>query len=247
MAQMEKSVGAGGEAENGLRGQVSFALFIRKEFFMSIIANEADIQRGVDHLASTCLHMRMIAETCGPPPLRWREPGFAGLVTMITAQQLSVASANAIRTKMDARLGAIRAETLAAASEEELRACGLSGPKIRTLRALSEAVISGALPFDRLGEMPVADAHAAMIQVHGIGPWTAEVYLMFCLGVQDIFAPADLALQEAAKRAMGLDLRPSARQMADIAMRWQPWRAVAARMLWAYYAHVKRREGVVGG
>lgn len=213
---------------------------------MTIIANDADIKRGVDHLAASCPHMRMIAEICGPPPLRWREPGFAGLVTMITAQQLSVASASAIRAKMDDRLGEISAARLLAASEEELRACGLSGPKIRTLRALSEAVESGALPFDRLDEMPVADAHAAMVRVHGIGPWTAEVYLMFCLGVQDIFAPADLALQEAAKLAMGLEARPTTKQMAEIATRWEPWRAVAARMLWAYYAHAKRRQGVVG-
>lgn len=213
---------------------------------MTIIANDADIKRGVDHLSASCPHMRMIAETCGQPPLRWREPGFAGLVTMITAQQLSVASASAIRAKMDDRLGEISAARLLGASEAELRGCGLSGPKIRTLRALSEAVESGALPFDRLGDMPVEAAHAAMVKVHGIGPWTAEVYLMFCLGVQDIFAPADLALQEAAKLAMGLEARPTTRQMAEIATRWAPWRAVAARMLWAYYAHAKRRQGVVG-
>jgi DNA-3-methyladenine glycosylase II len=214
---------------------------------MTIIAHDADIKRGVDHLAAICPHMRMIADLCGPPPLRWREPGFAGLVTMITAQQLSVASASAIRAKMDARLGTIDAARLLAASEAELRACGLSGPKIRTLRALSEAVLSGALPFDRLGEMEPAEAQAAMVQVHGIGPWTAEVYLMFCLGVQDIFAPADLALQEAAKLAMGLEARPSTKRMAEIATRWQPWRAVAARLLLAYYAHTKKRQGVVGG
>lgn len=212
---------------------------------MTIIASDADIQRGVDHLAGVCPHMRMIAETCGPPPIRWREHGFAGLVTTITGQQLSVSSANAIRAKMDTGLGEITPERLANASEAELRACGLSGPKIRTLRALSEAVLTGALPFDRLGEMPVEEAHAAMVRVHGIGPWTAEVYMMFCLGVPDIFAPADLALQEGAKLAMGLETRPTTKQMAEIATRWTPWRAVAARMLWAYYGHIKRRQGVV--
>lgn len=212
---------------------------------MSVIANEADIKRGVDHLAANCPHMRMIAETCGPPPLRWREHGFAGLVTTITGQQLSVSSANAIRAKMDAQLGAITPERLGTASEADLRACGLSGPKIKTLRALSEAILSGTLPFDRLAEMPVEEAHAVMIKVHGIGPWTAEVYMMFCLGVPDIFAPADLALQEGAKLAMGLEARPTTKQMAEIATRWQPWRAVAARMLWAYYGHVKKRQGVV--
>ena len=212
---------------------------------MTVITSDADILRGMDHLVGICPHMGMIAQTCGAPPLRWREPGFDGLVSMITAQQLSVASAKAIRAKMDAQLGEITPDRLVSASEEELRACGLSGPKIKTLRALSDAIMSGSLPFERLAELPVEEAHAAMIKVHGIGPWTAEVYLMFCLGVQDIFAPADLALQEGAKLAMGLETRPTTKQMAEIAMRWAPWRAVAARMLWAYYGHIKKRQGVV--
>ena len=212
---------------------------------MTIITDEADIARGVVHLAASCPHMRMISEVCGAPPLRWREQGFAGLVTTITGQQVSVASANAIRARMDQQLGEITPERIAETSEQALRACGLSGPKIKTLRALSEAITSGSLPFAHLGEMPVEEAHAAMVKVHGIGPWTAEVYLMFCLGVQDIFAPADIALQEGAKLAMGLEARPGTKQMAEIAARWQPWRAVAARMLWAYYGHIKKRQGVV--
>lgn len=212
---------------------------------MSVIANEADIQRGVDYLVTICPHMKMIAETCGAPPLRWREHGFPGLVSTITAQQLSVSSATAIRNKLQARFDPLTPEALLAASEADLRACGLSGPKIRTLRALAEAIVSGALPFEQLADMPVEDAKAAMVKVHGIGPWTAEVYMMFCLGVQDIFAPADLALQEGAKLAMGLEARPTAKQLDAIANRWSPWRAVAARMLWDYYGHLKRRQGVI--
>lgn len=212
---------------------------------MSVIANDDDIKRGMDFLAEICPHMRMIAETLGPPPLRWREHGFGGLVSTITAQQLSVSSANAIRNKLLARFDPLTPEALLAASDDELRACGLSGPKIRTLRALSDAIVSGTLPFDRLADMPVQDAQAALVAVHGIGPWTAEVYMMFCLGVQDIFAPADLALQEGAKLAMNLEARPSTKQMAEIATRWAPWRAVAARALWAWYGHVKRRQGIV--
>lgn len=189
--------------------------------------------------------MRMIAKTCGAPPLRWREPGFPGLVSTITAQQLSVSSASAIREKLNRRFRTLTPRKILNASEETLRACGLSGPKIKTLRALSEAIVTRTLPFDTLHEMPVEEAKAAMVAVHGIGPWTAEVYMMFCLGVQDIFAPADLALQEGARLAMGLDTRPTAKELERIAERWQPWRAVAARMLWAYYGHVKRRQGIV--
>ena len=103
-------------------------------------------------------------------------------------------------------------------------------------------------PDGKLRLEPGGDPDATVAQLlalPGIGPWTAEVYLMFCLGVQDIFAPADLALQEGAKLAMGLETRPSTKQMAEIATRWAPWRAVAARALWAWYGHVKRRQGIV--
>lgn len=210
-----------------------------------IIKDDEDIKRGMRHLSRRCEHMRMIAKTCGAPPLRWREPGFPGLVSTITAQQLSVSSASAIREKLNRRFRTLTPRKILNASEETLRACGLSGPKIKTLRALSEAIVTRTLPFDTLHEMPVEEAKAAMVAVHGIGPWTAEVYMMFCLGVQDIFAPADLALQEGARLAMGLDTRPTAKELERIAERWQPWRAVAARMLWAYYGHVKRRQGIV--
>jgi DNA-3-methyladenine glycosylase II len=210
-----------------------------------LISSEADIAAHTAALATLCPHMAMIAETLGPPPLRWREPGFSGLISTITAQQLSVSSANAIRTKLHAAIDPLTPEALHAASDETLRACGLSGPKIKTLRALAEAITSGALPFDRLGDFPPDEAQAMMVKIHGIGPWTAEVYMMFCLGVADIFAPADLALQEGAKLAMGLEARPTTKDMAKIAERWKPHRATAARLLWAYYGHVKKRQGVV--
>jgi DNA-3-methyladenine glycosylase II len=212
---------------------------------MSILKDENDIKRGMDHLITICPHMAMIAEVCGQPALRWREPGFGGLVSTITAQQLSTSSANAIRTKLRAVVDPITPEAINAMSDEDLRACGYSFPKIRTLRAIAEAITSGALPFDQLADMPPDEAQAAMVKIHGIGPWTAEVWMMFCLGVPDIFAPGDLALQEGAKLAMGLELRPTTKQLAEIAKRWSPWRAVAARMLWAYYGHMKKRAGVV--
>jgi DNA-3-methyladenine glycosylase II len=212
---------------------------------MSLLTSEADVARGVNELARMCPHMAMIAETCGVPPLRWREPGFGGLVSTITAQQVSTSAANAIRGKLRAVSDPISPENLMAMSDEALRACGYSAGKIKTLRAIASAILSGDLPIDRLGDMPVEDAHSALVKIHGIGPWTAEVWLMFCVGVQDVFAPGDLALQEGAKLAMGLETRPSAKEVAIIAERWRPWRAVAARLLWAYYAHAKKRAGIV--
>lgn len=210
-----------------------------------ILHDENDVARGAAELARTCPHMRMIFETCGVPPLRWREPGFGGLVSTITAQQLSTSSAGAIRTKLRAVADPITPEALMALSDDALRACGYSSPKIRTLRAIAGAILDGSLPFDTLADIPAEEARALMVKIHGIGPWTAEVWMMFCLGTQDIFAPGDLALQEGAKLAMGLEARPTARELDKIALRWSPWRAVAARMLWAYYAHAKKRAGVV--
>ena len=214
---------------------------------MTILTSEADVARGVEALGILCPHMRMIGETCGTPPLRWREPGFGGLVSTITGQQVSTSAANAIRGKLRAVVEPITPEGLMAMSDEALRACGYSAGKVKTLRAIASAILSGDLPFDRLGEMPPEEAQAALVKIHGIGPWTAEVWMMFCLGTQDIFAPGDLALQEGAKLAMGLETRPTTKEMAVIATRWAPWRAVAARLIWAYYGHVKKKAGVVAG
>lgn len=212
---------------------------------MDILHNEDDVARGVSELAKLCPHMAMIHAACGVPPLRWREPGFGGLVSTITAQQLSTTVATTIRNRLRALADPITPEALIALPDEQLRACGYSAGKIKTLRAIASAILDGTLPFDRLADMPPHEAHATMVKVHGIGPWTAEVWMMFCLGTQDIFAPGDLALQEGAKLAMNLEVRPTARELAKIAERWAPWRAVAARMLWAYYAHAKGRAGNV--
>jgi DNA-3-methyladenine glycosylase II len=212
---------------------------------MSLLISEADVARGVEALSKTCPHMAMIAQTCGVPPLRWREPGFGGLVSTISAQQVSTSAATAIRSKLRAVVDPITPDGLMAMTDEELRGCGYSAGKVKTLRAIATAILSGELPIDDLGTMPVEEAHKALVRIHGIGPWTAEVWLMFCVGVQDVFAPGDLALQEGAKLAMALESRPTAKEVAIIAERWRPWRAVAARLLWAYYGHVKKRAGVV--
>ena len=180
----------------------------------------------------------------GPPPLRRREPGFAGLAGIIVSQQLSVASARAIFSRLEARVTPFEAGPLAAASEEDLRACGLSTGKIRTLRAVAEAVNAGGLDLAGLAALGAEEAHAALVRVKGVGPWTADIFLLFCLGHPDAFPAQDLALQEAAKLALKLKVRPDAARLERIAERWRPWRGVAARMLWAYYRGVKARSGM---
>jgi DNA-3-methyladenine glycosylase II len=174
--------------------------------------------------------------------LRRREPGFAGLVWIIVAQQVSTASANAIFKRVEANLVPLGAICVLAADDAALRACGLSLPKMRALRALAQAIEDKTLDLAGLGLLAAEEAHRALIAVKGIGPWTADIFLLFCLGHPDAFPAGDLALQEAARLALGLKRRPNAIKLRQIAERWRPLRSVAARMLWAYY-RVARQGG----
>ena len=124
-----------------------------------------------------------------------------------------------------------------------LARAGLSSPKIRALKAIARAVAHGKLPLTALADLPADEAHAALTAIHGIGPWTADIYLLSCLGHADAWPAGDLALQEAARIAFGLRARPTAKEMAALAEPWRPWRAVAARVLWTYYRSIKGREG----
>ena len=180
----------------------------------------------------------------GPPPLRHREAGFAGLAAIIVSQQVSTASAAAIFARLQARIVPLEAAEIAKATEEDLRACGLSGAKIRALFALAEAIVEGGLDLTGLGVLDAEDAHKALVAVKGVGPWTADIFLLFCLGHPDAFPAGDLALQEAAKLALNLKRRPDVAKLEQIAERWRPLRGVAARMLWAYYRGVKARSGM---
>jgi DNA-3-methyladenine glycosylase II len=180
----------------------------------------------------------------GAPPLRRREPGFEGLAWIIVSQQLSTASAGAIFARLKTRVDPFDAAVLARLDDEALRGCGLSGPKIRTLRSLCTEVADGRLDLAALTHMPADLAHAALVTVKGIGPWTADIFLLFCLGHPDAFPAGDLALQEAARLALALRKRPDAAKLTKIAERWRPWRGAAARLLWAYYRVAKAREGM---
>lgn len=210
------------------------------------IADEAALREAAEALrAKDSELIEKLLSVGGPPPLRRREPGFAGLAAIIVSQQLSVASASAIFGRLEARLAPLEAARIAAATEGELRSCGLSTPKIRALQALAGAVASGELDLASLGALEAEQAHRELVTVKGVGPWTADIFLLFCLGHPDAFPAGDLALQEAVKLALGLKTRPDAARLERIAERWRPWRGVAARMLWAYYRGVKKRSGIV--
>lgn len=183
-------------------------------------------------------------EVGGPPPLRRREPGFPGLAWIVVSQQVSVASADAIHGRLAKAIEPLTPDTLLARTDEELAACGLSSPKRRTLRALAQALVDGSLDLAALAEMDAPDAHAALVAVHGIGPWTADIFLLFCLGHPDAWPAGDLALQEAARLALRLRSRPDARKLEKIGERWRPHRGVAARLLWAYYKVARGKSGM---
>lgn len=208
------------------------------------IDNDSDISEGLAHLAAIEPRFRPVIARAGRVPLRRTPSGFEGLSRTIVSQQLSVASARAIWARVTERYPALCPDHILEATEADLRGCGLSGPKIRTMRAVAQAAADKRLDFLFLENASPEDVHAMMTGVTGIGPWTADIYLMFHLGHADIFAPGDLALQEAVRLGFGLTARPSIKELAGMAEAWTPWRAVAARLLWAYYAVAKTREGI---
>lgn len=179
----------------------------------------------------------------GPPPLRLRPPGFAGLAAIVTGQQLSTASAAAIFGRLEAQVAPLEAVPLLAMPEQALRALGLSTGKVATLRNLAQAVVSGSLRLETLGTVAAEEAHAKLVALKGIGPWTADAFLLFCLGHPDAWPAGDLALQEATRIAMKLPRRPLTAELQNVGERWRPHRGVAARLLWAYYRAVKQGRG----
>ncbi len=194
---------------------------------------------GADWLARAEPRFAKALARTGVPPLRRRPDGFAALLSAIVSQQVSVAAARAIWARVEGA-GLVTPEAVLAAEEEALRAAGLSRQKVRYARALAGAGID----FDALRAAPDADVVARLVTVPGIGRWTAEIYAMFSLGRADVFAPNDLALQEAARMLFALDARPREAALRGMATAWSPWRTVAAGLLWAYYRVEKEREGV---
>lgn len=213
-----------------------------------LITSQACVDEGAAWLSAADPALGRVIAAVGPLPLRRRPDGFAALLHTIVAQQLSVAAAEAIWQRIRTA-GLDRPEALAAAPDEALAAAGLSRPKIRYARALAGA----RLDYDALRTAPDEAVIATLTQVPGIGRWSAEIYAMFALGRADVFAAGDLALREAARlmlvaeappNAAGAIARPSEAALREMAAAWSPWRAVAARALWAYYRLANSREGI---
>lgn len=204
-----------------------------------IIVTADCVAEGAAWLATADSRFAAALTLVGELPLRRRADGFEALLDAIVGQQVSVASARAIWGRMEAA-GLTSAIGMAAASDEALRMVGLSRQKARYGRELAQA----GLNFDALRLLPDDEVVAALVAVPGIGRWTAEIYAMFALGRADVFAPGDLAMQEAARLLFDLPARPSEKALREMSLAWSPWRSVAARILWAYYLLAKSREGI---
>ena len=176
-------------------------------------------------------------KACGLPPKRRQPLGFEGLLSIILAQQVSAGATRAIRDRLYAAVGELTPETFLALDDEALRGIGFSHQKVRYGRGIAEVSQSGELDFDAVAAMDDGAAIAELCKIKGIGPWTAEVYLLFSLGRPDVWPAADLAVQEALKRLKRLRKRPSTERMRKLGQAWRPFRSAAARFLWQYYCH----------
>jgi DNA-3-methyladenine glycosylase II len=158
----------------------------------------------------------------------------------VVGQQLSIASATAIWSRLEAAIVPLKPERLLYFDDEALRQLGLSRSKAVTIRTLANALERGDLDIAMLNEAEDARVHELLTGLRGFGPWSADIYIMFCLGRRDGFAAGDLALQEGARTALGLERRPTPAELLEISARWRPWRGVAAGLLWSHYAFSRK-------
>src|SRR5215467_4024496 len=255
MAEMQMAIRARREAEDGSIHARAGGPCLRKglrrdgicrcfaaamSFF---IHTEADLDHAIARLVDADPRFGVVLSRAGRPPLRRRPDGFSGLASIVVSQQLSTASAKAIWTRLNQAFDPFDHAAVLRARSQRLARAGLSAPKIRTLKAVAKAIDRGELDLPALVEKPADEAHAALTVVHGIGPWTADIYLLFCLGHADTWPAGDLALQEATKLLLALKTRPTTKEMGPLAECWRPWRGAAACRLWTYYRTHKQRDG----
>jgi DNA-3-methyladenine glycosylase II len=201
-------------------------------------------RRALDRLARIDPDLARIEREAGPLPWRTREPGFPGLLSAIVGQQISNQAAAAIWRRLCALEGCQSPEGLLAHSDETLRAAGLSRPKVGHARAVAEAFRAGILATESLAAMDDETAVATICSVRGLGPWSAEIYLLFALQRSDVFPAGDLALQAALAHLKSLPARPTARAVRELAVPWAPHRALAARLLWHWWRYVTGRPSM---
>lgn len=209
------------------------------------ITSRATLDRQLDALGDLDARLAALIALVGEVPFRRGAGGFAGIAAIVGAQQLSVASANAIMGRVEALLGEMTAARLIETPVAALRDCGLSAGKVKTLRAIAEAELAGDIDFGALPRLRPGEAIAALTALHGVGIWTAEIYLLFHIGHPDIFPAGDLALRKSVGRALDLPEPPHEARCREVAAEWTPHRSAAARLFWRYFHLVNQRDGVV--
>lgn len=210
--------------------------------FFTTIETTDDLQEGIDFICQREPAFKKVLNATGLPPLRRRDNNLAGLIEIITGQLISIKAAAAIWQRLEAKLAPFDAATLAEIDDSIFIECGLSKPKVRTIRAILSEITDGKLSLTKLKTAENSEIFAILTSIKGIGPWTAQIYLLTNLGRRDVWPAGDLALQESAKLLFNLKNRPTEHEMNKLAEPWQPWRAAAARLLWSHY-HLVRLEG----
>src|SRR5262249_11607962 len=206
-----------------------------------------DLEEAIAALVRLDPRLKPVLERAGMPSLRRREPGFVGLAHIVCGPQLSTASASAIWERLSKAFDPFDHQAGRRARTDRLGRLGLSGAKIKTLKNLARELASGRINLDVLAEEDADAAHHTLTAIHGIGPWTADVYLLFCLGHGDAWPAGDLAVQEGVRMGLALPTRPTAKQMVPIAEPWRPMRGAAAHLWWSYYRALRKREGAIAG
>jgi DNA-3-methyladenine glycosylase II len=213
---------------------------VRRAAVASTILDEAALARAVSRLTKRDGDLKRVVGEYGRPPLWEREPGFETLALIILEQQVSLASAAATYTRLLAAAGEVTPARLAAMSDEEVRAAGITRQKSVYLRDLARLIVEGRLDLRGLEKLDDDAARAELMRVKGVGAWTAEIYLLRALGRADAWPAGDLALAIAAERVKRLASRPTTPELIALAEAWRPWRSVAARILWQFYLHAPR-------
>lgn len=195
------------------------------------------LRRPLAALAAADRDIAVALARIGLPPVRGVEPGFAGLLRIVMGQQISVAAARAIRTRLEQRVQPLTAESFLAQSEALLRDIGLSRQKATYGRGIAAAAASGAIDFAAIERLPDEAAVAALVTLPGIGRWTAEIYLMFALGRADVWPAGDLAMRAGLQRLKRLRKPLDEKRARKLGEAWRPYRSAAARFLWHFYSH----------
>jgi DNA-3-methyladenine glycosylase II len=194
---------------------------------------QADLDRAIRALVKQDPRLASVVEIAGMPALRRREPGFIGLARIIVGQQVSTASASAIWGRVAAAFDPLHPDALHRATAARLGRLGLSAAKIKTLKLIAREIRDEHLDLDALATLDADAAHARLVALHGVGPWTADVYLLFCLGHRDAWPAADVAIQEGIRIGLALDHRPSTKETIALGDTWRSYRGAAAHLWWS--------------